>query len=165
LSVHIPLPLSLSLSLLLFLSFPLLTPSSSLSYGTEELREVFTSSDPNNLSKTIEEGVERLKYRPVVRKTVAFAEGSVPKLIQALLHDRDAHMARKLKELKGKKVVAVVGLGTPHHTPLTLPLPLPLPLFLPPSLPLLSLSPSLSMFLSLILCSQRIWMGSSDVGE
>ena len=55
--------------------------------------------------------MENIKYRPVVRKIVRFGEDSVPKVIQVLLHDRDAHMARKLKELKGKKVVAVVGLG------------------------------------------------------
>lgn len=75
------------------------------------MKEIFTPSDPSNLAKSIEEGVENLKFRPAVRKIVKFGEDAVPRVIQALLHDRDAHMTRKLKDFRGKKVVAVVGLG------------------------------------------------------
>jgi len=91
----------------LFISPPRMDPQL-----MNELNEILGPiQQSNDIAQKVRESVEAMKYRPLVRKITKFSEAAVPQIAQVILHERDEHMVMGLRNLKGKKVVAIVGLA------------------------------------------------------
>lgn len=58
-----------------------------------------------------EEEIERLKDKDMLTSTIEEVARQAPTVKRVLIDERDAYMARKIADLKGKKVLAVVGAG------------------------------------------------------
>lgn len=58
-----------------------------------------------------EEEIERLKNKDVLTSTIEEVARQAPTVKRVLIDERDAYMARRIVDLKGKKILAVVGAG------------------------------------------------------
>ncbi len=58
-----------------------------------------------------EDEIERLKDKDVLTSTIEEVARQAPTVKRVLIDERDAYMARRIVDLKGKKVLAVVGAG------------------------------------------------------
>jgi pheromone shutdown-related protein TraB len=58
-----------------------------------------------------EEEIERLKDKDVLTSTIEEVARQAPTVKRVLIDERDAYMARKIADLKGERVLAVVGAG------------------------------------------------------
>lgn len=58
-----------------------------------------------------EDEIERLKEKDVLTGTIEEVARQAPTVKRVLIDERDAYMARKIADLKGKRVLAVVGAG------------------------------------------------------
>jgi pheromone shutdown-related protein TraB len=83
------------------------------SLGTWEKAKLMFSSLFSILSvEDIEEDeIERLKEKDVLTGTIEEVARQAPTVKRVLIDERDAYMARKIADLHGKRVLAVVGAG------------------------------------------------------
>lgn len=58
-----------------------------------------------------EDEIERLKDKDMLTSTIEEVARQAPTIKRVLIDERDAYMARRIVDLKGKKVLAVVGAG------------------------------------------------------
>jgi len=58
-----------------------------------------------------EDEIERLKEKDILTSTIEDVARQAPTIKRVLIDERDAYMARKIADLKGKRVLAVVGAG------------------------------------------------------
>jgi len=70
-----------------------------------------TPLDKKSVPEQLKDHIESMKHRSFVRETLKEAEKYQPQAVQALLHDRDDYMYRKLLKAPGDILVGVVGLA------------------------------------------------------